>query len=48
MLTFVDGEENEVDKINDSLGLNELNIFLNEVFDGYLHKAIACEHRTYS
>lgn len=38
---FVDGEESEVAEITDALNIQELNNFLNAVFDGYLHEAIA-------
>ena len=41
LLIFVDGEESEVSKITQRLGLSELNDFLNEVFDGYLHESIS-------
>lgn len=39
-ITFVDGEETEVDALTKKYGLTELNSFLNEVFDGYLHESI--------
>lgn len=48
LLIFVDGEETEVKRITEDLQLTELNQFLNEVFDGYLHNQISCEHRSYS
>lgn len=41
LLTFVDGEESEVVKLTQDLKIHELNNFLNEVFDGYLHEKIA-------
>lgn len=41
ILTFIDGEESEVAEITEALNLSELNAFLNEVFDGYLHNQIA-------
>lgn len=41
ILIFVDGEETEVAEITEKLKLSELNNFLNEVFDGYLHEQIA-------
>lgn len=41
LLMFVDGEESEVSKITESLKLDQLNAFLNEVFDGYLHEQIS-------
>ena len=41
LLTFVDGEETEVSKLTQELNIPELNNFLNEVFDGYLHQEMA-------
>lgn len=41
LLMFVDGEETEVAKLTQDLEIPELNDFLNEVFDGYLHEKIA-------
>lgn len=41
LLLFVDGEEQEMNQIKEKHQLTELSCFLNEVFDGYLHKAIA-------
>lgn len=41
LLIFVDGEESEVAAITSELELSELNNFLNEVFDGYLHEQIS-------
>lgn len=41
IFAFIDGEESEVAEITKALGLTELNNFLNEVFDGYLHEKIA-------
>ncbi|MBV7264354.1 hypothetical protein KCG43_20285 [Photobacterium sp. WH24] len=41
LLVFVDGEEYEVATVTESLNIPELNNFLNEVFDGYLHEKIA-------
>lgn len=38
---FVDGEESEVSKVTSALKLDQLNDFLNEVFDGYLHEQIS-------
>lgn len=38
---FVDGEESEIASVKESLKLDQLNAFLNEVFDGYLHEQIA-------
>lgn len=40
LLTFVDGEETEVAKLTQDLKIPELNDFLNEVFDGYLHEKV--------
>ncbi|MGI2800179.1 hypothetical protein ACRTC3_16455 [Photobacterium damselae] len=41
LLIFVDGEESEVAELTSKLMLSELNKFLNEVFDGYLHEQIS-------
>ncbi|AIW22384.1 hypothetical protein F0267_01700 [Vibrio coralliilyticus] len=41
LLVFVDGEETEVAKLTQDLKIHELNDFLNEVFDGFLHEKIA-------
>lgn len=41
LLIFVDGEESEITAITSNLMLSELNDFLNEVFDGYLHDRIS-------
>lgn len=38
---FVDGEEQEIAQLTESLKLTELNNFLDCVFDGYLHEHIA-------
>ncbi len=38
---FVDGEESEVEKITTELQIAELNDFMYEVFDGYLHEQIS-------
>lgn len=41
LLMFVDGETQDVQAITEKHKAFELNRFLNEVFDGYLHEVIA-------
>jgi hypothetical protein len=45
LLEFVDGETQEVARITDRYGVQELNLFLNLVFDGRLHEEIAIQPR---